>query len=271
MVDVHAHVLPGVDDGAPDLQASLEMLRQSARCGTTDLVATPHQHPARYPNEPEVLLAAYEELSAALEVARASGERLPRVHLGAEVHLDGDIAGLVASGRRLRLASGPYLLLELPDVFHVEAVDELVHELLLAGVTPLLAHPERIGQLLRHPGQLRRLVDLGALGQVTGSSLAGDFGRPCRGVAEESLAEGMLHVVASDAHDLRRRTTDLSRARAAVGALMGERAVRVLFEERPRAILEGRAFDPEPPSRDSPPRASGWRARLSGLLGRNVR
>jgi protein-tyrosine phosphatase len=262
-VDLHSHVLPGVDDGAPDLETSLAMLRLAREGGTSDIVATSHQHPGRYPNEPEILRTAFENLSRAAKAAVAAGEDLPRLHLGAEVHLDGDLLELLRRGRRLRLAGGPWVLLELPDVFPQAPVEQLVFRMQADGLWPLLAHPERIGQFLRQPEQLLRLVEMGALGQATGSSLCGDFGPPCRDVTVSWLRQGLLHLVASDAHDLRRRTPDLARARAAAREIFGAASERRWFEERPRAVLEGKPLEVDPPR---PPE----RARR-GILGRLLR
>lgn len=264
VVDLHCHVLPGIDDGAPDVETSLRFLRLAREGGTTDVVATPHQHPGRYPNTAERIRAAHATL---LEAMRRSGEELPRVHVGAEVHLDGDLRRLVASGELLRLA-GPWLLLELPDVFRMKDVEQLVFELQVDGVRPILAHPERIGQFLRQPDQLMTLIGRGALGQATGSSIAGVFGEPCRAVTERWIREGLLHVVASDAHEMRRRTTDLRAARSEVARLFGEPAAALMLSERPRAVLEGRAVTTEPPpaplSEGPARRGSGWRRWLGG-------
>ncbi len=266
-VDVHCHVLPGVDDGAPDLAASLDFLRLAAASGTAEIIATPHQHPGRYPNDAATLGRAHDVLQAAIAEARASGESLPAVHLGAEVHLDAGLPALVAAGERLRLAGGACLLLELPDMFPIKAIEELVFELQVAGVVPVLAHPERIGQFLRQPEQLRGLVERGAIGQATGSSVAGVFGEPCRAVTEQWLREGLLHVVASDAHDLVRRTPDLSRAAAELDRLFGEPWSRAFLSDRPRALLAGRPCDttpPPPPAPEPAPRKSSWRRWFGG-------
>jgi protein-tyrosine phosphatase len=267
VIDLHCHVLPGVDDGAPDMATALQFLRAAAEAGTTDLIATSHQHAGRYPNDAATLRSAHAALCQERERLVASGERLPRVHLGAEVHLDGDVACEVAAGQRLRLAGGPYLLLELPDVFSPREVEEEIFRLQLAGTHIVLAHPERIGQLLRQPAVLRRLVERGAIGQVTASSLAGDFGAPCRDVAFAWIGEGLLHVAGSDAHDLKRRPPRLDRARAEVESRLGSETARLMFEERPAAILRGAPLD-LPPLPAEPSRPRGWGERLRDILRR---
>ena len=258
MVDVHCHVLPGVDDGAPDVETAIGFLRAAQAGGTRAIVATPHQHPGRYPNDGATLRAAYDLL---LEARAAAGEELPEVLLGAEVHLDHDLPARVEAGELLTLAGGPYLLLELPDQFAWPDVEDAVWRLRLADRVPVIAHPERCGPVLREPARLRRLVDLGCLVQVTGSSVAGVFGEPCRAQTEEFLRQGLVHVVASDAHDLRRRTPDLAPARRAVEALLGGAAAARLFEEHPLALLEGRPLAVVPPPEAPSPRP-GLLARL---------
>ena len=266
MIDLHCHVLPGVDDGSPDMATSIEFLRLAGRTGTTRIIATSHQHATRYPNSAEILREAHAALVAERHRLAEGGESLPEVHLGAEVHLDGDLVAELRDGQRLRLAGGPYLLLELPDAFSLAAVEDVIFRLRLAGTQVLLAHPERIGQFLRHPDQLRRLIEQGALGQLTASSIAGDFGTPCREVSEQWLRDGLVHVVGSDAHDLSRRPPRLDRARAAVTRLFGEDRAALLFDERPLAILSGSVLEVPSPSEPAS-RAQGWRTRLRRFMG----
>lgn len=267
-VDLHSHVLPGIDDGAPDVATSLDMLRQAASGGTTMIVATPHQHPTRYPNTADAIRSAHARLRDAL-ASLGEAEDLPRVVLGAEVHLDERLAERVQSGELLTLGESRRVLLELPDLVTWRAVEETIFELRLGGHEPVIAHPERCGAIVREPERLRRLVELGCLAQLTGSSLAGDFGEPCRALSERFVRLGWVHVVASDAHDLRRRTCDLGRARRAAIDLVGEEEVRALFDERPAAVLEGREISPTASLREEPDeRRQGLLARLRARLGR---
>ena len=267
MIDLHCHVLPGVDDGSPDMATSVEFLRLAGRSGTTEIVATSHQHAARYPNHGSTLREAHARLCAERDRLVGEGESLPIIHLGADVHLDGDPCAELASGARLTLGGSPYLLLELPDVFSSGAVEDVIFRLGLSGTSVVLAHPERIGQFLRHPEQLSRLVEQGALGQLTASSIAGDFGTPCRETSERWLRAGLLHVVGSDAHDLKRRPPRLDRARTAITTLLGEGQARIIFDERPRAILAGERLDVAPPLAPESG-GGGWQNRLWRLLSR---
>jgi len=263
-VDVHCHVLPGVDDGAPDLETSLTMLRAAAEAGTSAMIATPHQHPTRYPNQPGPLRAAFQLLTSARDERVAAGEQLPELHLGAEVHLDDGLVERLEAGELLTLAGGRHVLLELPDVFPTRAVEQLLYELQVAGFSPVLAHPERVGQLARDPRLVERFVRLGALTQVTAHSVSGRFGPECRALTQRLLEARLVHLVASDAHDLVRRTTPLAEARAAVVEAFDEGEALRLFEQNPRAILTGSDLL-APPSRGlEPERKPGWLSRLFG-------
>ena len=264
LVDTHCHVLPGVDDGAPDLETSLEMLRAAAAAGTAAMIATPHQHPGRYPNPAGPLKAAHALLQEALRERAAAGEKLPEIHLGAEVHLDDGLVERLRSGELLSLAGGPFVLLELPDVFPTGPVEQLLYELQVAGFQVVLAHPERIGRLVREPALIERFVERGALAQVTGHSVSGRFGPECRSLTHRLLEARLVHVVASDAHDPRRRPTPLAEARAVVAEAFGEGEAVRLFEETPRAILEGRPVVVPPPRPLTPEERPGLLKRLFG-------
>jgi protein-tyrosine phosphatase len=267
LVDVHCHVVPGVDDGAADLQTALEMLRASARSGVGDVIATPHQHPVRYPNEAAALREAHASLLEARAERVAAGEDLPRVHLGAEVHLDEGLVARLREGRLLSLAAGPWVLLELPDVFPTAAAEQALYELQVAGFRVVLAHPERVGQLARRPRLIELLVERGALCQVTAHSVSGRFGPDCRELTERLLRAGLVHLVASDGHDLERRPCGLREALDAVRATFGEAEARRLFETAPRALLEGRGVDAPPARSLEPDEQPG----LAGRLGRWLR
>ena len=263
-IDVHCHVLPGVDDGAPDLETSLAMLRAAAAAGTATMIATPHQHPTRYPNRPEPLREAFALLCSARDESVAAGETLPELHLGSEVHLDESLVSRIQEGELLTLAGGPFVLLELPDVFPTRAVEQLLYELQVAGYQPVLAHPERVGQLAREPRLVERFVGLGALTQVTAHSVSGRFGPECRALTHRLLEARLVHVVASDAHDLQRRPTPLAEARAAVVEAFDEDEARRLFEDAPRAILCGGELLAPPPRSLEAKARPGLLARLFG-------
>lgn len=233
VIDVHCHVLPGLDDGAPDLATSLEMLRRCEADGVTTVVATPHVNP-RYGNRAATIHDAVDALRAAAAAEGIGVEVLP----GAEVAFD--VLGLIdeAELRALCLGGdGGTLLLEAPYTGMPLGLAQTVTELAGAGVRVLLAHPERNPDVRESPEVLRPLVEMGVCMQLTAAALTRRGRDP---VAAALLRLGFAHVVASDAHDTGRRAPGLSGVVAGVG---GE-AFRQLTCEGPAAAVEGRPIVP---------------------------
>ena len=237
MIDLHTHVLPGIDDGASDLDQAVAICRAAAHDGCNVLVATPHQrHPAWWNSDEQHLDRLRRRLQAELGTH-------PRILLGAEVHADSQLldAVLDATGPApSRLAGTRYLLLELSRDGIGPDPEMLVHELSVAGIVPVLAHPEHIPWLRRDPQQIERLVDLGALLQVTASSVLGRHGRAVQSSAHDLLDQGLVHVLASDCHGLRSRPPGLARARDFVAEHWGSNVAEALTNHNPRAIVEDR-------------------------------
>ncbi len=233
MIDIHSHILWDLDDGAATKEESLEMVAAAAADGTTDMVATPH-HNAEY---------AYNAAQAAerIEALVASGTAQPRIHRGCEFHLNYDnLDQLLHAQTRYTINGGRYLLLECPD-FHVAKQTESVLERLIeAGLVPILAHPERNPMLQKSIDRLDRWVGLGCLTQVTTLSITGGFGSPPRAAAMRFLDRGLVHTVASDAHDPKGRHPRMSMAREAVRRRAGDEAAELMFVENPRAVIENR-------------------------------
>ena len=242
MIDLHSHVLPGVDDGAVDLDEAVSMCRRAAEDGCRVLVATPHQRNDSWENrDPQRLAALAGELRDRL---RETG---PELRLGAEILIDSELLDelddLSASGL-LPLAGTRYLLLEFdrrlgPHGFAMDP-ETLTHELLLAGWRPIYAHPEHIPGLGDDLPLARRLVDQGAAFQITASSVTGEVGPDKQEICEAFLAEGLAHFVASDAHGADWRPTGLSEARRVIAGRWGEEVAARLTEGNARAVLADR-------------------------------
>jgi protein-tyrosine phosphatase len=237
MIDLHCHILPGVDDGARTLAEAVAMCRMAAADGCEAMIATPHQRRGEWWNDDREHLQA---LARELQAAVGAGFR---VALGGEVHVDPRLLGEVErlpGGGILPLAGSRYLLIEF-DVFTTPAqASNLVHEISLAGWRPIIAHPEFVPWLVEEPDRLGRLVSLGATAQVTAMSLTGDFGRRPRQDALAFLGAGLVHFVASDSHGTRNRPPGLRRARQTIAARWGEETARRLTCDNPRAVLEDR-------------------------------
>jgi len=262
MVDTHCHILPGLDDGAKDLEDSLELARIAEKDGIRAIVTTPHVMEFRYPNTRETIDAAYGLLEKALE-REGIGIRLFR---GAEVHVAADLVARLKNGDLLTLADNrKYMLLEFPFQQIVSGSEEIVYRLRLAGVVPIIAHPERIGFFMEDPDRLHRLIRLGALAQVTGGSLLGLFGERSERVGWKMVERRLVQLVASDAHDTHHRRPELRQSVEALSVRVGEEQARRMSEEIPVAIVEGRDVEvPEPAARER-----GFRGFLDRLFSRS--
>jgi protein-tyrosine phosphatase len=239
MIDLHTHVLPGIDDGAKTLEEAVEMCRLAARDGCEALVATPHQRRGVWWNsDPEELEALCDQ------VQRAVGSEI-RVLPGGEIHVDPRLLGEVlrvpeGTSGVLPLAGSRYLLLEFDAAGSADEAADLVHELAVEGWRPILAHPEFIPWMADDFAAVERLVEMGALAQVTAMSVTGDFGRRAQADAHRLIDAGLAHFVASDCHGPRRRPPGLKRAERAVAARWGEEVARRLVADNPRAVVEDR-------------------------------
>ena len=244
MIDLHSHILPGVDDGAPDLEASLEFARAAVAAGTTRIAATPHVD-SRYRVSADERDAALAEVRAALDAGGIALDVIP----GAEIALDRYMELDAEELERLRLGDGPYLLLESPLASAAGAFDRFLADLLGRGVKMLIAHPERCPDFQRRPERLAALVAGGALAQVTAGSLAGRFGSTVQNAAFQMLEEGLVHDLCSDSHDAVRRSPDLQEGlEAAERELPGAHALADwLAVDVPGAIVSGAPIPRRPP------------------------
>lgn len=261
MIDLHAHVLPGFDDGAEDWRMSVKMCRQAAADGTKGLVATPHFFRGLFPTpEAAAVGAAVVELQTLCEKALISGFQ---IYLGADCHLHAEVIANAKSGRVPTLNGSRYLLLELPDGPLPPRIKNLIFDMNVAGITPIITHPERNSVLSAHPSVLYELIRGGAYAQVTGGSLTGLFGAEAQRAAELMVTNGLVQVIASDAHDPERRPAVLSEAVAAAERLIGSALAGQMVKEVPRAILANKPISfPEPVRPQRRGKASLWRRLL---------
>lgn len=262
-IDLHAHILPDVDDGPATLAGSLAFARAAVAAGTAEIAATPHVNERRF-IEPEAIGPAV----AAFQ-ARLDAERIPLVlHTGAEIALPRLLDLDDRQLDLLRLGGGPYLLLECPLASVAGDFEPLLHDVHARGYGILLAHPERCPSFIRDPARLLRLVEAGALVQVTASALTGTYGERVRQFALRLMREDLVHVVASDAHDHRRRPPGVVEAiRATERTVPGVLARGDWYaREVPEAILAGDPV-PEPPPLTGARGGRRLRHRLARALG----
>jgi protein-tyrosine phosphatase len=235
MIDLHSHILPGLDDGAADLKEALTMAGIAVADGIKTMVATPHVETGLYDNSRETILAAVDELRGHLQENNIPLELLP----GAEYHLEPDLPGRLQRGELLTINDGGrYLLVELPAALVPEYTARVFYELQLQGVTPIIAHPERNLALTNHPSIFYELVARGAVAQLTAASFTGGS-RRAAAAARAFLAKGCVHLVATDAHNSNKRPPHLAEAGQQVAKLAGEARSVELVSGNPLRVLQG--------------------------------
>jgi protein-tyrosine phosphatase len=244
MIDLHTHVVPGIDDGPRRLEQSLAMARAAASGGTRIMVATPHVS-WEYHNRADGIKAAVVELNGALARDGVPLEVRPGAEVDATYSAELDDLEL----RGLRLGGGDALLVECPLTVAAAPLDAIVFRLQRRGYRTVLAHPERSPVMRAQPGRLEAMVRAGAISSITTGSLLGQFGREVRRFSYWMLEEGLVHNVASDAHDTVRRPPSLRDALMAAAALEAPglaHHVEWLAHDVPRAILDSAPLPPAP-------------------------
>jgi protein-tyrosine phosphatase len=243
LIDLHFHCLPGIDDGPDDWEEAMALCRLAAAEGTTRLVATPHVLRNDWINDDPALR---DHLIFKLNTL-LGGE--PSVLAGCEYFLSADAIELVERGRRSPLTflnRTRYLLLEFSPEEMFTTAESIFYEFSLLHVTPVLAHPERSRLFASQPEKLARLVELGALVQITAGSLLGDFGNGPLVACEEFFGRNLVHFVASDAHSVDYRPPRLKAARQHVRRRWGEDVEFGIFEANPEALLRSESIAPSP-------------------------
>jgi protein-tyrosine phosphatase len=247
--DLHAHVVPAVDDGPDDLAGSLALLRALAHEGVGRVCATPHVQPYPYPTTAEDRDAG---LAGVLEAVRAEGIEI-EVLSGGEVDLE--YAGTWNDDElgRFTLGGGRALLVEFPWVGGFPlALAHIVRDLTSRGFLPVIAHPERAPVVQSNPDRLNEALADGAVCQITAGAVIGGFGRSARDAALELLRSGRGHLLASDAHNAGGRGPVLREAHAALVAACGADFADALLTDAPEAVLAGRV--PSLPTPERPRR-----------------
>ncbi len=234
MIDLHCHLLPGIDDGAPDLATALEMARLAVEDGIVCTACTPHIYPGVYENTGPGIRKAVARLRNALEEAQ-----IPlKLSHGADVQLAPDLVGGLRCGRIPTLHDSRYFLFEPPHHVAPPRFLEVVYELVTAGYVPVITHPERLRWIEDHYDWFAAAAGQGAWMQLTAGAVVGRFGRGPRYWAERMLDEGIVHLLATDAHDPVRRGPWLAEgAEAAAKRVGGDEAQRLVLQ-RPQAILD---------------------------------
>jgi protein-tyrosine phosphatase len=230
LIDIHSHFLYGLDDGAKTLEDSLAMLRVAAESGTTDLVATPHAN----------LQFKFDAAAIRSQIAELSAKTSVRLYSGCDFHLSYEnIQDAIEHPQKYAINQKSYLLVEFSDLLIFRNTDEIFGRIQDAGMVPVITHPERNGLLRQRIEQIQSWIDAGACVQLTAQSLTGRFGSRAKEFSETLLDRGLVHFVASDAHDVERRPPKLNEAHAWLSKRYSESVANLLCIENPRAAIEG--------------------------------
>jgi len=237
MIDIHTHILPGIDDGAKELTDSLALLTLAQNDGITHMVATPHIHLGRFNNKIEQI---YADLNNLKQQALAHGIKV-KLAAAAEVRLDVELMALVMANKLPfigKIANKNVLLLELPHSHMPQGYDKFIQWLGKQNIRVIIAHPERNRDIQSNFYYVEHLKQLGCDFQLTASSIEGAWGESAHSIALHMLKDGLVSYVASDAHSVKRRPPILSQAKNTVAQLIGEEQARALFVTNPLKLTE---------------------------------
>jgi protein-tyrosine phosphatase len=245
LIDLHCHILAHVDDGPGDIEKSLRIAEVAAEDGIRTIVATPHSQNGVYVNSPAQIAKHITRLKQEIKRERIPVNILP----GAEVRIH---QRMEHSLQKARIASinetGQYILVEFPHDVILPGTRDVLFQLYINHITPILAHPERNTALQRNPDILAGLVNMGCLVQVTAMSITGELGSDAMAYAHLLLRQGQAHVIASDAHDIENRPPLLTPAVKEAARILGVLgAAEAMVTKNPRAIIDGKHLNlPEP-------------------------
>jgi protein-tyrosine phosphatase len=233
MIDIHSHVLPGLDDGSQTLENSVTMLEMAAAAGTTDIVATPHAN-TEFRFDPAAIESKLTELRGRI------GNKI-RLYSGCDFHLMSEnIQDALAHPTKYTINHKNWLLVEFSDFIIFPNTAELLAHLREGGMLPVITHPERNQIIQNRFNDLQKWVQEGAFVQLTAVSLLGTFGQAARRFSQQLIEAELAHFVASDAHDTDYRTTRLDTAYEWLSKNYGEEYARAVTVDNPSATIEGR-------------------------------
>lgn len=239
MVDIHTHILPAVDDGSKSMEMSLQMCEMALADGITHIVASPHCNYEYEYNR--------EEHSGRLRELRTSFRGKLEFSLGCDFHMSYEnVQDALGKPQKYTIGSGPYLLVEFSDYSIPPSMDHALSELIDLRLVPVITHPERNPILQQHPARIIEWIELGCIAQVTANSLTGFWGSTAKNAAKWLLERHAVHVIASDAHDPRRRKPILSEGRDAAAAIVGGEVADLLVDANPEAIVSGKPLPYHP-------------------------
>jgi protein-tyrosine phosphatase len=238
--DIHAHILPGVDDGPSSMDESMEVARAAAKSGTRVMLATPHRKDVTELSSVERIRSLVDELNS-----QVLAEGLDfRLLVGMENHLDAKLAAEISAGRALPINGGRYILIEMPFFGTPDFIESSLAQVMALGYVPVLAHPERIEAFQGDVSLLERFVGLGMLSQITAGSLLGQWGDDVKSFTLEIMRMGLVHVMASDTHMAGApRPPGLAVGAEAASQVVGSELAEAMVSSMPKALLENRSLE----------------------------
>mgnify|MGYP003745753885 CR=1 FL=1 len=247
LVDIHVHILPGLDDGAKTRDDSIAMATIAAKCGTSRIVATPHVDPLRLRHssqQVEIIKRAVDSLQKSIISCGLSVQVMP----GMEIAMAPDLVGYLNRGEVMTVADGgKYVLIELPFQMIPSYTEQEIFNIAASGYIPIIAHPERNASVIHNPNILIPFLKAGALAHVNADSLTGREGPKSQKTAEILLSHGLAHIIASDGHSSTSRQSRLDRAFEIAARLVGEDKALKTVRDIPLAIVLGEDVSvPEP-------------------------
>jgi protein-tyrosine phosphatase len=244
MVDLHCHILPGVDDGAKDLSESIQMARKAVEQGIHTIVATPHHLNNQYENPKRDIMAKVDELNRALLQEKIDIKIIP----GQETRIYGELVDGYVDGEILPVNHTPYVLVEFSSSHVPRYTEKLFYDMQMSGLIPVAVHPERNQQIIEQPDILYNLVKKGALTQVTAASVSGDFGKKIKSFTQQLIEANLTHIIASDAHNIGSRTFKMREAFDFIQSKYGSDMV-YMFQENAELLIDGQHMYKEVPER----------------------
>jgi len=244
MIDIHSHILPYIDDGPQTIEEAIAMAKAALYEGITKIIATPHHKNGSYRNPKSHIVERVTEFNKALM------ERgIPLTVLaGQETRIHGDILKDYEDGELLTLAESGYVFIELPSNHVPRYTEQLLYDMQVKGLFPIIVHPERNGEIIENPELLYQFVKKGALTQTTAASVCGLFGKKIKKFALEAIGANLTHFIASDAHNTKNRSFHLRDAYEVIKKEFGREQVYV-FQENAELVVDGKTIYRDVPER----------------------
>lgn len=238
MIDIHCHILPGIDDGARNEEQSLEMLKMAAEDGISDIIATPHFHYRRGHATPGQIREAAKKMQQMIDDA---GIKI-NIYTGNELYYTHELLETVKAGEALTLADSDYVLLEFSPDTERRKIQNAVYQFLSEGYYPIIAHMERYLAFQKHGDFTENISQMGAYYQINVGSMLGNAGWNTKRFAKTMLNGGMVQFIATDAHDTKERCPKFGKAADRIEKKYGETEALDYLYKNPKMILENKAL-----------------------------